>query len=258
MSALIRLVAILMALHSAAAVASVSFSGSGLNPETHNNTVSAEASFSLLGQTLVLTLTNTSGATAAQGDALTGLLFNIGGTSASAVLDLSSVALASGSEIWNRSKKTIYVDNNMVIQGSWTDSLSSNSSASAGMATTGFNGEFKAGTITVGNSSANYGIVGAGTFESSGFSGASYPFIENSLVFTLSITGTLLESDISGVRFLFGTDGSGVVSGNSVVVATPGTSVLISDGSTSNDVPTPAVLPLIGVAMLATRVRRAR
>src|SRR5581483_5196009 len=100
------------------------------------------------------------------------------------------------------------------LSGSWTDVLGSSPLGEYGVATSGLNGRFNGGSITLGNSSANYGIVAANTFDGSGvaFSGSQFPFVQSSLTFTFSGLAGVSESQVTNVHLLFGTDGTGVVS----------------------------------------------
>jgi len=188
--------------------ASVVFNGSGLNPEV-NASASGSAMFQVSGGTLTILLTNTTDPrTTAQGNALTGVVFDVlGGAPA---LVLSGISLAPNSALWT-SKTTSTTSTNLA--GSWTGSLGSLPLAGYGAATTGFNGAFQGGSIALGNSSPNYGIVADGTFNGTNvsFGGSQFPFIQNGLLLTFSGADGLSESQFGNVRLLFGTDGSGVV-----------------------------------------------
>lgn len=219
--------------------AAVMFEGSGYNPETKDAGQSASARFSITTdankvETLTLTLTNTTGITKAQGDALTGILFDLGKSTAK--LSLSSITLGSDSKLWS-ADDTVVPAAKVDLTGSWTDQLAAPARLSAGygLSTTGFNNEFKGGSIYAGNSSADFGIVGAKTFPGD-ISGAKFPFVQNSVSFRMNVAGALNESDLSNVRFLFGTDGTGVVGGSKV--------------------PEPATLVLLGLAFGVSRLVR--
>ena len=217
----------------AASSASVVFSGTGYNPEA-STTASGTALFSVSGGTLSVVLTNTTlPRTTAQGNALTGIVFDVNGSSPS--LALTGIALTSGSEIWT--SKTAHNTVNP-LAGSWTSVLGSTPLAEYGAATTGFNGAFNGGSISLGNASPNYGIVAAGTFDGSNvsFGGSQFPFIQNSLTLTFSGASGLSESAIANVKFLFGTDGTGVVGGNLI--------------------PAPGALALLGLGGITLRRRR--
>jgi hypothetical protein len=234
---------------SATAQATVSFSGSGYNPETGNSGLSAQANFTVLGSQLILTLANTTRVTAVQGDALTGLVFN---TDRKLGLELDSIRLSDGSHVWTSA--TSYNDT-ISLAESWTDQLADSSrlSASAGVATTGFNGVFKAKEIEQGNASPDYGSIGPGTLPNSSLGGARYPFIQNSLTFVFKLEDgeqSFLETDIHDVRFLFGTNGQGVIAA-SLVAEDSGNAFRESNDPRS--IPAPTVLPLLGVALLARR-----
>jgi hypothetical protein len=189
--------------------ASIQFSGSGPNPEASNAIASALATFSITGNNLTLILQNTtSPRTAAQGNALTGVVFDI--DSATPALSLTGIALTGGSSIWT-SEVSSNTSNSLL--GSWTNVLGSSPLAEYGVATTGFAGRFHGGSLTLGNASPNYGIVAAGTFDGTKvpFGGSQFPFIQDSLTFTFSGIAGVSESQFSGVKFLFGTDGTGIV-----------------------------------------------
>ncbi|MDD5297374.1 MAG: PEP-CTERM sorting domain-containing protein [Rhodocyclaceae bacterium] len=246
-----------LALASIPAQAGVSYIASGTNAETRHAGQSAEADISLVGNILTLTLINTTGVTTDQGDALTGILFDIAG---SARLSLQSIALGpiypyspanptDTSDLWVSGSK---YDDTKSLAGSWTDSLAEHPrlAASYGLATTGFNGEFGGDSFEEGNSSPNYGIVGGKTLPGK-INGSQYPFVEDSLTFKMKVTGTLKESDISDVRFLWGTSGSGWLQGSAVPVG---------DGNPGDGghVPEPAGFALLGIAAGAARLARRR
>jgi hypothetical protein len=88
--------------------------------------------------------------------------------------------------------------------------------ASYGVATTGFNGRFHGGSISLGNSSPNYGIVAANTFNGTNvvFGGSQFPFIQDSLTFTFTGVSGINESQFADVKLLFGTNGTGIVPAN--------------------------------------------
>lgn len=200
-------------LGNAASFGSVTFTGSGFNPEV-NAAASGSALFHVSGNTLTITLTNTTAPrTTAQGNALTGIVFDVVG--ASPTLSLTSLALGSGSEIWTSESSS---NTNGALNGSWTSVLGSTPLAGYGAATTGFNGAFNGGSISLGNSSPNYGIVSAGTFNGSNvpFGGSQFPFIQNSLTLSFSGATGITNSQFGNVRFLFGTDGTGVITGQQV------------------------------------------
>lgn len=216
-------------------VNAILFSGTGTNPETSGHSVSGQANFTLSGSILTLILTNTSGDTSDQGDALTGLIFTIGG---SQTLSTSCPSLPSGSAIWTSTSASNTID---PLCGSWTDQLAASPPLAAefGVATTGFNGEFNGGSISLGNASPNYGIVGGLTFPGT-IGGSQFPFIQNALKFDFTVaSGSVALGDISGVQFLFGTDGTGKIPGNRV-----------SQQQDPPTVPEPDSLALVALALL--------
>jgi hypothetical protein len=190
--------------------ASIVFSGFGYNQEA-GAIASGSAGFSISGDVLTLVLTNTTaGRTTAQGNALTGVTFDIKGPSGA--LTLTSFGLTDTTDKFWTSKTASNVVNSLA--GSWTSKLGSNPLGEYGVATTGFNGRFKGGSISLGKASPDYGIVSDGTFDGSNlpFGGAKYPFVQNSLTFSFSGASGLNESKITNVILLFGTSGTGIVS----------------------------------------------
>jgi hypothetical protein len=191
--------------------AAVLFSGTVFNPEAATN-ASGSALFQISGNILTVTLNNTtSPRTTAQGNALTGVAFDIVGVVPMPTLVLTSTALGSGAQLWT--SKTAFV-NSSNINGSWTNVLGSSPLANFGAASTGFAGAFNGGSIGLGNASPNYGIVAPGTFTGSNsvaFGGSQFPFVQGSLVLTFSGVANANESQIRNVRLLFGTDGTGEI-----------------------------------------------
>ena len=208
------------------------WTGSGTNPETGGTAVSASATFTITGNILTIVLQNTSGPTLRQGDALTGIEFNITGAAPLlALVPLNPIALTAGSSIFTTTSASNTTD---PLDGSWTDDITSGS-FDYGVATSGLSGEFNGGSITRGNSSPNYGIVSGGTTFSP-FGGSRFPFIRDSLTFTFDGALGLSESQISQVDFFFGTDGTGRVHGSPGTlspVPVPGTLVLAFSGLAS-------------------------
>lgn len=216
-----------------AADASVTFSGLGNNPEVNAN-ASGSAQFTISGNVLTIVLTNTTAPrTTAQGNALTGVTFDLSGSSAT--LSLTSIALTAGSAIWTNSTTSNTSD---PLAGSWTNVLGNSPLNKYGAATSGFNGRFNGGSISLGNASPNYGIVAAGTFTGSpvSFGGSQFPFIQNSLTLTFTGVAGISESLIKDVDLLFGTDGTGII---------------------KTTIPAPGATALLGVSGLAA-IRRKR
>lgn len=236
---------------SASAGAALLFTGSGTNPETGNVDQSASAVFSLSadGKTLTLVLTNTTPVTAVLGDTLTGILFDAKGSSAT--LSLTSIDVASGDALWEHTGK----GKNLAwskqattnITGAWTSELAKPAIGTYGIATTGFNGMFNAGNIKLGSGGADYGIVGAGTFPA-GINGGLSPFADDALTFTMAVSGSLTESELADVVFLFGTSGQGIIPNAPPITPTP----VITEAA----VPEPSLLALLGVAAAAVRTTR--
>jgi hypothetical protein len=193
-----------------------SFTGSGINAET-GDSVAASALFEISGDTLTITLTNTTlGGTLLRGDVLTGLVWDISG--ATPVLAFPTTALTAGSDIFTDKTTSNTSD---PVNGSWTNVLGATPISQYGVATTGFSGAFNAGTITLG-SGIDYGIVSNGTFPAPPGSGTSgsfnlgFPLIQDTLTFTLTGISGVSQSQITNVKFLFGTSGEGIVTGTAV------------------------------------------
>ncbi len=201
------------------AYGAVTFSGAGFNSEAGAN-ASGSATFTITGNTLTLVLTNsTAPRTTAQGNALTGVTFDI--TPGSPVLSLTGTAMTAGSLLWNSKTSST---SSAALAGSWTNVLGGSPLGEYGVATTGFNGRFNGGSISLGNASPNHGIVSAGTFDGTNvsFGGSQFPFIQNSMTFTFSGVSGIGESQINNVKLLFGTDGTGVIT----TTPAPGAAVL--------------------------------
>lgn len=219
----------------ASARASIEFLGSGPNPEASGAQASGSAKFTITGNSLSLILTNTTAPrTTAQGNAMTGVAFNING--GSPVLNLQSIALTDLTDAqWTSKTASNSTD---PPTGSWTTTLGASPLAAYGVATTGFNGRFNGGSISTGNASPDYGIVAAGTFNGTSgvaFGGSQFPFFQDSLTFTFNGVLGISESQIKDVQLLFGTDGTGIipadpVDGTTLSHAPEATSLLIWSG----------------------------
>jgi len=231
----------------------VVFTGSGLGEDPVS--VSGSASFTLTGTTLTLILANTTGSpTPAQGDTITGLVFSINGLQTLSFAMSGAgcgPTLGAGSNLFTGVTTT---NNGASLCGSWTNALAATPTIPAefGVGTTGWNngttGEFIGGSITLGNASPDYGIVAPGTFPippGPGFGGSKFPFAQNELVFQFTLTsGSFSESDITGVNFLVGTDGTKSFEG--------------CNPCTEHESPEPDSLALLGFAglLLAFTARR--
>jgi hypothetical protein len=170
-----------------------------------NDTVSAMADFSISGDVLTIKLQNTTeDGTLVRGDVLTGIVFDVAAPKPTS-LDLSNVALTSGSDVITDLAHPAIADLNLT----WTDDLHDMSLADYGLSTSGFSGAFH---NPYGHGD-DYGIVAAGTFPSPPSQSlvTALPLIQDSLTFTLNIGGALSLSQVENVRFLFGTSGVDVV-----------------------------------------------
>lgn len=218
----VLLVAAGLGVSAGTASAAVTFSGTGWNPEV-NAFASGDAEFSIAGDTLTVILTNTTAPrTTAQGNAMTGVIFDIAGGAPS--LALTGTAMTAGSLLWTSKFAST---GSASLHGSWTSNLGVSPLGMYGAATTGFGGAFHGGSISIGNGGPNHGIVAAGTFDGTNvsFGGGLYPFIQNSLTLTFSGASGINESQIANVLLLFGTDGTGIVE-----TPAPGAAVLAAMG----------------------------
>ena len=242
-----------LALAAVPAQAGVVYTATGTNAETGHAGQSAEADISLVGNTLTLILSNKAGMSQSQGDALTGILFNL---AKPASPELISISLTPGSNLWVSGSS---VNDAKTLWGSWTDKLGSNPALAAnyGVATTGFNGEFQGGTLGLGNASPDYGIVGADTLPGS-IAGSKYPYVENSLTFKIKVEpGILSDNDISNVRFLYGSTGQGWLQAT-MVTGAGGLPVGGGGVSGGGNAPEPVSFALLGIAMGAVRFGKKR
>jgi hypothetical protein len=200
------------------------FVGSGTNAET-GDSVSASALFEIIsGDTLKITLNNTTlGGTLLRGDILTGLVWDING--ATPVLAFPTTALTAGSDIFT---DKITSNTSDPVNGTWTNVLGATPISQYGVSTTDFSGAFSAGTITLGTGNVDYGIVSNdppnGTFPappgsgtSGSFNASAFPLIQDTLTFTLTGISGVSQSQITDVKFLFGSDGTGIIPAVSAV-----------------------------------------
>lgn len=184
--------------------------GSGPSAEHPATTVSGAAIFSLNTstnpRTLTLILKNIGAPTPTQGDTLTGVVFSINTNPSLSYAATANPVLVPGSTIYTSS--TITNPSEPLFNGtgsSWTNELNPNSFGSYGVATTGYSGLFNAGSIKVGNGGPNHSITAPGNLPSGG---GYFPVVQNALQFVFTTTDTFTEADITGVKFLYGTDGN--------------------------------------------------
>lgn len=213
-SALAMLATAFMMLSGASASrADLLFTGSG-------GGYSASADFSLSGNTLKVTLTNTSTTSVrANGDTLGGLFFNTTTalTAVSAALNTASFTdtnnvvhngsfVARGSIVNNVGEGWLYGHGTKV-----SNPTGYNSTIAGAGYTMGFNDAQAQAFYNppVGNSPGNpdYGLVGLGGVTSNPSNGLKKPLFENSLVFTLTVGNGFSLSELGDtVRFQLGSD----------------------------------------------------
>lgn len=209
-------------------VHALSISGSGL---VGGSAVSASADFSTSGTNLVITLKNTTaGGTPTKTQVLTGLFFTIDGSNP--VLSLAGTGTTLGTS------SLLYTDathstNSADLNGSYLflshpgGTLSQSFPYEYGLGCVGAGGLFPAGQFTKGGGGDDYAIVASGTDLSLSTFKNDFPYEENSVQFTLNGFGSTDLSRITGVTFMFGSDGTGIVSGTSSVPE-PGVAALLA------------------------------
>lgn len=221
-------------------ITTIEYSGMGLSPGGTGNDVSADVKFSIdsTTNTMTVTLKNTTAASPklAQGDTLTGLLFDFKNVFPS--LKLTSTVVSPGALYYTSSGSYLNSSQAPSINGSWTNSLAYPSKGEYGVATTGYNGLFDASKITKGTGGSDYGILNSGyPLNSSSFKN-HYPYIVNSITFTFTggsksynSLANVTVANLSNVQFLFGTGGCGAICGSpSYQNPEPGSLALASIG----------------------------
>jgi len=222
----------------------VSFSGS-------SGTLAASADFNFSGNTLIVTLTNTSAFDVMDpAQVLTALFFNINGAGA---LGSVSAVLGAGS--------TVFYDADGqpvggVVGGEWGygSGLAGPGGATEGISSTGLGGVFGGATFPgpdlegpAALDGPQYGILSAGDNTATGNGGitGSGGLIKNSVVFTLTGVMGLTGASVSNVSFQYGT---------------APTEPNIPSTTTNITVPEPTLLSLLGfgLAGAAYRIRRRR
>lgn len=248
----------------AASAAPIVFTASGVGPG--GAPLGASASFNIVGNTLTITLSNIAGNNLVQdvpGSTLTGLFFDLTGNP---LLTPLSAALSAGSSIVNPAACSNGCAGSPSLAGEFgyaTGAFPGGADrgiASSGYLSTGLSGNVgnfnggAAGTNLDDPASLdgiNFGIISsAAGFDPNG--GLSHdPLIRDSVTFTLSGVSGLTTADISDVSFQYGTELSEArITG----ACTQGCG---DHGLQGSNVPEPASLSLVGVALLGlTRLRR--
>jgi hypothetical protein len=227
------------------------FTGSGTGAD--GVTLSASALFSISGNTLTVTLTNTGDSSGTAGtdvpaNQLTGVFFDLPTgitlTPTSATIAAGDLVQASSCDTGLCSSSTTNVGGEFIYgTGTFSGHDGNSGISSSGYISTGtMFGPTDLDSPTAPNG-INFAIIADQTatnhFNPNGGVGglSSEPLIEGSVVFTLTISGgTLLESQISNVSFQYGTAiteshfGSGGGSGAGQTVPEPVTLLLLAPG----------------------------
>lgn len=230
------------------------FSGTGV---TGGVTVSATASFDLVGDNLTIVLTNTSAAHNGQdvsGATLSGLFWNFTGAP---TLTTVSAMLTAGSSIIGTCSAVSCVGVTDVSGEFGYKANSGPSGQNQGIASSGYISNPNGNIGNFNNGAAgtdlddpdslngiNFGIISNAPGYNPNGGLANDPVISNSVTFMLKGVAGLTNTDISGVRFQYGTNfnefsmpGEGGGGGN-------------GGGGGSNSVPEPGSLMLLAIGML--------
>jgi hypothetical protein len=181
---------------------SINFTGTGEDGAS-GNALSASATFNLVGNDLSITLQNTGAAATQPGDVLTIVYFNLNGTpNGTPTLTPVSAALGAGSSLINPG-----LDSGS-IGGNWQYlNTSGPHGATAGISTTGFNGQFgpsgNFGTPTAKVDGVGFGIVnGLGSNPNGGL---YRTLVNNEVVFDVTLPDGYSLTNITDVGFQYGT-----------------------------------------------------
>jgi hypothetical protein len=195
---------------SVAAANLLTFSASGINPET-TDTVSGTAVFCVSGTELTVKLTNTSDPLTTNGNLLMGVLF----TPSITDLDLTGIDVLADATIWTSSTTSVAGPADWFSpSNAWTDVFGASPppAGTVGASGTGFAGTFSAGTINLGGGGPDYGIVSSGTFDAPPPSSPNqFDLVEDSLTLTFTSAMDLTNLSVTNVKLLYGTDGTGII-----------------------------------------------
>lgn len=201
-----------------AAADSITFTGS-------SGTLAASATFEITGGQLVVTLANTSAADVmTPSDVLTAVFFSL---PSGVTLTPVSALVASGSQVF------FGPSNGGNVGGEWAYASQGASSAGFGIFGSGnFNGPNLQGPPNGAVDGLQYGLTSAGDNLSTGNAAVTggNALIQNSVVLTLAVTGSLAATDVSNVTFQYGTALTEPSFPGNPTVPEPGTVLLLGSG----------------------------
>jgi len=178
--------------------------------------LAGKAVFDLSGTTLSITLSSLNTVNSDNSDVLTALLFHLGNGTLTPTIESDSTILNGSTLVGNIPSGSYSVGGNWAYQKPLGAVVASDPSANAGISTSGLSGLFSSGgnngpSGVFGTPGANLDGPAFGLINATGNLPSSQPFIYNSLVFKLTVSGSFDLSQISDVAFAYGTTPESVV-----------------------------------------------